>query len=197
MAERQLSVDQDFLQQPRASSRYYSSETYYSPCPKVGVEGWATSDHEALMEQTKILSPWAARFGYAGLIPQLVFLLMAVAGGPSKWIAQAGSFAYAALIFSFLGGLWWSQAIASKDAKPWQFGISVAPSLVGLACFMPWVWGWPWPEPYLAGLGLLLALSPLIDGRLSGAEVAPPGWHTLRLRLSIGLGLTTLAISMF
>ncbi len=197
MAETQLAVDRGFLQQPRAWFRYYSSAAIYSPCPKVGVEGCATSDQETLMEQTKRLSPWAARFGYAGLIPQSVFLLMAVAGGPSKWIAQAGSFAYAALIFSFLGGLWWSQALASKDTKPWQFGIAVVPSLLGLVCFMPWVWGWPWPEPYLAILGLLLALSPLIDGWLSGAEVAPPGWHTLRLRLSIGLGLTTLAISMF
>lgn len=148
------------------------------------------------MEKSRHTSVWAARFGYAGLIPQGLFLVMAIAGEQSRWIAQAGSFAYAALIFSFIGGLWWAQAIASPAPRPRQFGAAVAPSLIGLACFMPWVWGLAWPNPYLAILGVLLMLSPLVDRQFNLANPLASTWFGLRLRLSIGLGLTTLLIAL-
>ncbi len=181
---------------PSANNFYYRFPTGKSPCPKVRVEGMAPTDHGIAMNQRRQLSPWAVRFGYAGLVPQLVFLLMAANGDATKWIAQAGSFAYAALIFSFLGGLWWAETLASPNPKPWQFGIAVAPSLIGLTCFMPWVWGWSWPEPYLALIGLLLALSPLVDQTMSGSYSQTSGWKVLRMRLSVGLGLTTMIISL-
>lgn len=148
------------------------------------------------MNKSYNTSVWTARFGYAGLIPQGLFLVMAMAGEQSRWIAQAGGFAYAALIFSFIGGLWWAQAIASPAPRPWQFGAAVAPCLIGLACFMPWVWGLTWPNPYLAVLGVLLALSPLVDRQFNPAQPLAPAWLDLRLRLSIALGLTTLLIAL-
>ena len=147
------------------------------------------------MEQRDQLPAWATRFGYAGVIPQAVFAAMAVAGGEAKWIAQAGGFAYAALIFSFLGGVWWAQALAAPAPKLRHFGISVAPSLIGLACFMPWVFGLPWPAPYLAVLGVLLALSPLADRQLFGQNRPTPAWLRLRGRLSIMLGALTLVLA--
>ena len=148
------------------------------------------------MEKSSPNLALAARFGYAGLAPQGVFLVLAAAGEQSKWIAQAGSFAYAALIFSFIGGLWWAQTIASPAPRPWQFGVAAAPSLIGLACFMPWVWGLAWPNPYLAILGVLLALSPLVDRQFNRANPPPQAWFGLRLRLSAGLGLITLLITL-
>lgn len=148
------------------------------------------------MEKRSQNSLWATRFGYAGLVPQFAFMVMALAGEQSRWIAKAGSFAYAALIFSFIGGLWWARTMASTAPRPWQFGVAVAPSLIGLACFMPWVWGLAWPGPYLALLGVLLALSPLVDRQFNQAEPVTRTWFGLRLRLSIALGLMTLLIAL-
>ena len=139
---------------------------------------------------------WAARFGYAGLLPQAAFLAMVLAGDGLRWVGQAGSFAYAALIFSFVGGLWWGQAMAAPTARASQFGLAVAPSLIGLACFMPWVWGLAWPAPYLAVLGALLALSPLIDRLAFDTVQQAAAWHRLRLRLSLALGLMTVLIAV-
>ena len=148
------------------------------------------------MQKSSQNSVWAARFGYAGLVPQGLFLVMAWASEQSRWIAQAGAFAYAASIFSFIGGLWWARAMASPLPRPWHFGLAVAPSLITLACFMPWVWGLAWPGPYLAILGVLLALSPMVDRQFNQAEPLAPAWFSLRLRLSVPLGLATLLIAL-
>ena len=148
------------------------------------------------MEHRNPLPAWASRFGYAGIIPQAVFAAMAVAGDEAKWIAQAGGFAYAALIFSFLGGVWWAHALAAPAPRLRHFVIAVAPSLIGLASFMPWVFGLPWPAPYLAVLGVLLALSPLADRLLFNDNRPAPAWLTLRGRLSVALGLLTLILAI-
>ena len=49
--------------------------------------------------------------GLAGLVPQLACLAALIAG-PDEWrfAALAIAWGYAALIFSFLGGLWWGIA---------------------------------------------------------------------------------------
>ncbi|MDJ0643313.1 MAG: DUF3429 domain-containing protein, partial [Erythrobacter sp.] len=59
----------------------------------------------------------AARWlGYAGLLPQIVCVTLATSGHEFGYTALAGGFAYAAAIFSFLGGVWWGQALANGKA---------------------------------------------------------------------------------
>ncbi|HAG38034.1 MAG TPA: DUF3429 domain-containing protein, partial [Erythrobacter sp.] len=58
----------------------------------------------------------------------------------------------------------------------------------------PWLLGWEWPEPSLIMLagGLLVSLG--FDAKLN--SLAPPWWMALRVPLSIGLGLLTLAAAL-
>ncbi|XUU60380.1 DUF3429 domain-containing protein [Erythrobacter sp. HA6-11] len=131
--------------------------------------------------------------GYAGLIPQAIALALALSGGEWGFVAIAGGFAYAALIFSFLGGVWWGQALALGEAGAKPFLFAVAPSLMALALFLPWTVGWEWPGPALLYLGLFIGLSPLVDRTLSFADRA---FMRLRLHLSVGLGILTIALGI-
>ena len=136
--------------------------------------------------------PRAARqLGHAGLLPQALCALYVFDGGVWQWTAQAIAFGYAALIFSFLGGVWWGIGIARPDAPRWIFGVAVLPSLLALAAYAPWIIGWEWPGPSLLAIGLLLLGSPLVDRAIGGME---RDWLALRLRLSVGLGVLTLLI---
>ena len=136
--------------------------------------------------------------GFAGLIPQLLAVFLVAQGGEWRWIALAGSYAYAALIFSFLGGVWWGQAISQgrsgNGVSPMFLGIGVLPSLIGFALFLPWTLGWDWPGPSLFWLGVLIMLSPLIDRKLG---MGGAGWLRLRWYLSLGLGTLTVIMGVW
>ncbi|GAA4643952.1 hypothetical protein GCM10023115_19120 [Pontixanthobacter gangjinensis] len=136
---------------------------------------------------------WVRLLGYSGLLPQVLALYLFLAGGEWGWIALAGGFAYAALIFSFLGGVWWGQSLANPDAPKWAYAAAVLPSLIGLGLFLPWTLGWAWPEPSLLWLGLFLMVSPLVDRKLG---LGGSGWIQLRWHLSTGLGLLTFALGI-
>lgn len=139
--------------------------------------------------------PRAARqLGYAGLLPQALCAVYVIDGGKWQWTAQAIAFGYAALIFSFLGGIWWGIGLIREDAPRWIFGCAVMPSLLGLAAYAPWIIGWEWPGPSLIAVGAMLTLSPLVDGLIGGL---PWNWLSLRLQLSIGLGGLTTLIGIF
>lgn len=135
----------------------------------------------------------ARQLGYLGLLPQALLLVAVASGSDLKWSALAAAFGYAAMIFSFLGGVWWGQGLARADAPSWIFAVAVAPSLIGFAAFLPWVWGFDWPGPSLLALGMGIALSPLVDRAIDGW---PSGWMTLRWRLSLGLGGMTALIGL-
>jgi len=135
--------------------------------------------------------------GLAGLLPQFACVGVLYAG-PADWraAALAIAFAYAALILSFLGGTWWGLAAAAPAAQRrrtlgWLWIAAVTPSLVALAAFLPWALGWRWPEPSLVMLGAALLASLGVDIRLGA--LAPRWWMRLRVPLSLGLGLATLA----
>lgn len=143
--------------------------------------------------------PLARLLGFAGLLPQLACALAAWIGPEEwRWTALAMGWAYAALIFSFLGGLWWGMAAASPDearrAPPWIWFAAVAPSLIAFATFAPWVFGETWPEPSLLVLGAGILVSPLVDMRL--VTIRPTWWMNLRVPLSLGLGSATLALGL-
>lgn len=138
--------------------------------------------------------------GLAGLLPQLA-CLGAAWFGPEEWYyaALAIGWGYGALIFSFLGGLWWGIA-AGANARgmrvpAWLWIVSVVPSLLALLTYLPWVFGLDWPGPSLGLLGLAILASLAVDRRVSGQE-APDWWWRLRAPLSIGLGLATLLLPL-
>jgi hypothetical protein len=141
--------------------------------------------------------PAAARWlGYAGLLPQVIAVAMLLDDATLKWIAIAGGYGYAALIFSFLGGVWWGLALNAAKPPSWLFPVAVLPSLVALASYLPWIWGLEWPEPSLWILALSLLLSPLVDSALGRHIPLPAGWLRLRVHLSTGLGLLTMVLAI-
>ncbi|PLK22429.1 DUF3429 domain-containing protein [Porphyrobacter sp. TH134] len=145
------------------------------------------------MDGQTSLSPAARAFGYAGLLPQLICLALILMGHEWRYSALAGGFAYAAAIFSFLGGVWWGQAVQSGKATAGAYGVAVVPSLLAVALFLPWTFGWDWPGPALLYLGALIMGSPLIDRALGFADRA---FLRLRWHLSIGLGGLTIALGL-
>ncbi|WP_420382872.1 DUF3429 domain-containing protein [Novosphingobium sp.] len=139
------------------------------------------------------IPPNARLLGLAGLLPQLAALLAVLKGGPAAWTALGLAYGYAALIFSFLGGIWWGIGLALPQMPRWIFIAAVTPSLIALALWFPWMMGWSWPGPELITLGLLLAASPLVDRAIG---FAPAGWMRLRWQLSLGLGGLSVLIGL-
>lgn len=118
---------------------------------------------------------------------------MVMGGHQWRYSALAGGFAYAAAIFSFLGGVWWGQALQSGRATTGAYAVAVLPSLLSVALFLPWTLGWEWPGPALLYLGALIALSPMIDRALGFAHA---DFLRLRWHLSLGLGGLTIALGL-
>lgn len=145
------------------------------------------------METATSLSPTARLLGYAGMLPQIICLGLILTGHEWRYSALAGGFAYAAAIFSFLGGVWWGQALQSGRAITRAYVLAVMPSLLAVALFLPWTIGWEWPGPALFYLGALILLSPLIDRALGYAAA---DFLRLRWHLSLGLGGLTIALGM-
>ncbi|TRD10011.1 DUF3429 domain-containing protein [Erythrobacter insulae] len=143
------------------------------------------------MDGTSSLTPAARWLGYAGLLPQIICLTLAATGHEYAFTALAGGFAYAAAIFSFLGGVWWGQAIASGKAGAGSYLVAVMPSLIAVALFLPWSFGWDWPGPALMYLGGFILMSPAIDRKLN---FAANDFMRLRVQLSVGLGVLTIAL---
>ncbi len=139
------------------------------------------------------LTPAARWLGYAGLLPQIISLALAWSGHEYGYSAIAGGFAYAAAIFSFLGGVWWGQAIQAGKGGVGAYVLAVMPSLLAVALFLPWTFGWDWPGPALFYLGALILLSPLVDRALG---YAAKDFFSLRVQLSVGLGLLTIALGL-
>lgn len=145
----------------------------------------------------RTMPPAASFLGFAGLLPQLACLAAAWFGAPEwRWSALAIGWGYAALILSFLGGLWWGLAAGSPDegrrAPVWLWLAAVVPSLLALATYLPWVFGARWPGPSLYVLGAAIILSVLVDMRL--VTIRPGWWLSLRVPLSLGLGAATILL---
>ena len=141
--------------------------------------------------------PAAAKWlGYAGLLPQILAVAMILYDPTLEWIALAGGYGYAAFIFSFLGGVWWGLALNAANPPSWLYPVAVAPSLIALASYLPWIWGLEWPEPSLWILAIGLLLSPLVDRALARHFPLPDGWLRLRIHLSVGLGVLTLVLAI-
>lgn len=170
-----------------AQSRYDRKHVRMSREPGDGVATCGGMDGQTS------LTPAARALGYAGLLPQMICVVMVLSGHEWRYAALAGGFAYAAAIFSFLGGVWWGQAVQSGRATTGAYVIAVLPSLLAVALFLPWTFGWEWPGPALLYLGALIFASPVIDRALG---LAAADFLRLRWHLSIGLGGLTIMLGL-
>lgn len=135
--------------------------------------------------------------GLSGLLPQLAAVAVVFGGDTAlHFSAIALGYAYAALILSFLGGLWWGIAAAAAKPPEWLWVAAVVPSLVALASAIPWAVGAPWPGPSLLVLGIALIAALGVDLVLARAGLVPRWWMSLRVPLSLGLGVLTLLLSL-
>ncbi|MFM2301814.1 MAG: hypothetical protein RLZZ84_1550 [Pseudomonadota bacterium] len=146
------------------------------------------------MAQSYLPRP-AVLLGLSGLAPQALCVAFVAMSGQGEWVGLAAGCFYAAVILSFLGGLWWMAGLLGGEARAWIYGLAVLPSLAGWAALMPWVLGWSWPAPSLIALGALLLLSPLVDFAIARHLAFPPGWLRLRIAMAVGLGVLTLALA--
>ena len=143
------------------------------------------------------IPPVARLLGLSGLLPQIAAVALLLGGDPqSHYAALAVAYAYAALILSFLGGLWWGLAARTESPPRWLWVASVAPSLIAFASAWPWMVGLRWPGPSLVVLGLSLIGALVVDRALVRDGIAPPGWMALRVPLSLGLGVLTMLAAM-
>ena len=137
------------------------------------------------------VSPAARLLGFSGLLPPLALLGLALVRPDDGWRMLA--FAYAGLIFSFLGGMWWGFAVRRPaSAQVPLLVAAVVPSLVafGLLGVGLMLLDLRWPL-VLLGAAILLTLP--VDRHLAATGDAPEGWMALRVPLSLGLGLLTIA----
>ena len=82
-------------------------------------------------------------------------------------------YAYAALILSFLGGLWWGIAASRPNPPEWLWVAAIAPSLIALGSAVPWATGQPWPGPSLLILGVALIGALAVDLVLARQGLVP------------------------
>ena len=135
--------------------------------------------------------------GLAGLLPQLAAVSVVLSGdSPLHFSALAMGYAYAALILSFLGGIWWGIGASRANPPGWLWIVAIAPSLVALGTAVPWALGEPWPGPSLLVLGMALIGALGVDYLLAQRKLTPIWWMSLRIPLSLGLGTLTLLLAI-
>lgn len=123
---------------------------------------------------------WAARLGYAGLLP---FVALALASWfspvPYRALAAFALLAYGATIASFLGAIHWGLAMRGPlTPQPGPFVWGVFPSLVAwLAMLLPRSQG-------LVTLALLLGICLAVDRR-SYPAYGLTEWLRMRLHLTL------------
>lgn len=136
----------------------------------------------------------ARMLGFAGLLPQLLALLL-TATGIDPAMGAIIALAYAVLIVSFLGGIWWGFAMRNRERQPQMTFLAVAPTLTAFALVLARLMGFP-SDLTLVAIAIVLMLTLLIDRMFVEDAIAPPGWMGLRVPLSLGLALLTFATAV-
>ena len=137
-----------------------------------------------------------ALLGFGGLLPPLALIIAGQIENPATHSIEFWGVVYGMLILTFLGGTWW--AFASRfPPRKLPTGIlvlSVLPSLIAFVLLIM-LFSFAALSPMTAGLvvgGLILA-SPLVDAWLARRRYTPRWWMTLRVPLSILLGVLVMA----
>ena len=143
------------------------------------------------------LHPAAQWLGFAGLVPQAALAAIMIGGTPNLVSAAVRlALCYAALILSFIGGVWWGLAgQPGKRAGSWLWLAAVTPSLIAFAGLGAWIFGRA-PVPGLTIIGIALVATLAIDARLAANGWCARGWLRLRTPLSLGLGGLSLLIAV-
>lgn len=141
------------------------------------------------------ISTPARMLGFAGLLPQLLALLLTATRIDPAMGAMI-ALAYAVLIVSFLGGIWWGFAMrCGATRQPQMAVLAVAPTLTAFALVLARLLGFRTDWTLLA-IAVVLMLTLVIDRMFVEDGIAPPGWMGLRTPLSLGLALLTLATAI-
>lgn len=135
----------------------------------------------------------AKTLGYAGLIPFIIFSIGSWTGLPYITDSIQILIAYAAIIFSFMGAIYWGVVMSSKDDQGGKYFIaSVLPALVGwLALLVPVLFALIF---LLVGFFLLFVYDRYVEKSLG-----LPNWYIpLRMRLTsiVTLCLTAALLSI-
>ncbi len=133
----------------------------------------------------------AMLLGYAGLLPPIIAVAVRLIDPAKGGMMLALALFYAALILSFLGGMWWGAVSArvSGAALSLWLAIAVVPSLVALAAGAV-LFASVLSAAAIVAAGLLGSL--LVDMALIRAGHVPAWWMKLRVPLSVGLAALTL-----
>lgn len=125
-------------------------------------------------------------FGYAGLLPPLL-LLIVLAGsvGSDQWVstqqlATTLQQIYALMILSFLGGVHWGQAIPRNNNK--QLWFAMVPTVAGLGILTI---NFFWPILALVLTIGLFWLLHAMDRRLMPIDFIPKGYFQYRRGLTV------------
>jgi Protein of unknown function (DUF3429) len=136
----------------------------------------------------------AFALGLSGLIPQILTSWFVIYGDDPNFVRLAGFF-YAALILSFLGGLWWGVAATRPGAPVWIYVVAVCPSLIAFASVLGWAGGLS-TALSCSVVAIALLVTPAMDRILDKRGFVPRNWMLMRLILSVGLGLLTLNLAV-
>lgn len=127
------------------------------------------------------LNPLAQRLAYAGLVPfvlgALLVWLLAGHNDDAHAFVVLGLSAYAGVVVSFLGGIYWGLGMRQTIPSPQPFVWGVVPALAAWVAVL---------MPAYAGLvlhGAMLIVCYLVDRRLY-PQLGARAWLTLRFRLS-------------
>lgn len=137
------------------------------------------------------ISTTARMLGFAGLLPQLLALLL-TATRIDPALGSMMSLAYAVLIVSFLGGIWWGFAMRADERQPQMAFLAVAPTLAAFALVVARLLGFR-ADLALVAIATVLMLTLLVDRLFVDDAIAPRGWMGLRVPLSVGLATLTIA----
>ncbi len=135
----------------------------------------------------------AFALGIAGLIPQAIAVWLTT-DDAHRALGLAAGYFYAAIIFSFLGGLWWGVAAANRATPRWIYLVAVIPSLIAFGTALAWMSGRYGYRPALGVLASGILLSIAVDWQLARLGLIHITLFRLRLLLSAGLGGLTLLL---
>lgn len=143
------------------------------------------------MRDDPSISTAARMLGFAGLLPQLLALLL-TATRIDPAMGSMMALAYAVLIVSFLGGIWWGFAMRTDARQPQLAFLAVAPTIVAFSLVVARLVGLR-ADWSLVAIAVVLMLTLVVDRLFVEDGVAPPGWMGLRVPLTVGLAVLTLA----
>ncbi|MDY0957677.1 DUF3429 domain-containing protein [Sphingomonas sp. CFBP8993] len=134
--------------------------------------------------------------GGAGVLPPILCIALVLVAPRLTLPTMIAGGLYAALILSFLGGLWWMEALIRREPRVTPYVAAVAPSLIGWIILLPPLLGGGSLRIALLILGAVILVTPLVDARIGRWVHDMPGWGRLRLALSTGLGAATILLGL-